>query len=138
MAATRMIVARARAILAEARYEVAIDAGQHRIVADEPARLGGGDRGPAPYELLLASLGACTSITLRMYAERKSWPLQGLKLDLRFTRDGDDARIDRALTLEGALDPDQRARLADVAERTPVTLTLKQGVTIITELREPS
>ena len=136
MARQRMIVARARSTLAETRYQVDIETGHHRLVADEPAHAGGGDRGPAPYDLLLASLAACTSITLRMYAERKDWPLRGLSLELRFTRDGDDARIDRAISLQGELDAEQRARLADIAERTPVTLTLKQGVAIVTELRE--
>ncbi|QUD86847.1 OsmC family protein [Phenylobacterium montanum] len=128
-------MARAHAHVGETRYRVDLKAGHHALVADEHADLGGQDAGPAPYELLLAALGACTSITLKMYAERKSWPLAGVDVALLFTRDGDSQKIERTLTLEGDLDDAQRARLADIAERTPVTLTLKAGVAITTRLR---
>ncbi len=104
-------------------------------MADEHTDLGGQDAGPAPYELLLAALGACTSITLKMYAEKKHWPLTAIDVSLIFTREGEDGRIERILTLEGDLDDAQRARLADIAERTPVTLTLKSGVKIDTRLK---
>jgi putative redox protein len=130
-----MILARAHASIGAARYAVTITTGHHTLQADELPALGGKDVGPAPYDLLLSSLGACTSITLKMYAERKQWDLQALRVDLHYSRDGDKARIDRVLTLDGHLDEAQRARLADVAERTPVTLTLKSGVEILTELR---
>lgn len=113
-------------------YRTEIEVGGHVLVADEPPALGGGAVGPAPYDLLLASLGACTAITLRMYADRKEWPLESVEVGLRFSG-GADPRIDRTLTIVG-LDDDQKARLADIAERTPVTLTLKQGVPIATHL----
>ncbi len=103
-------------------------------MTDEPAALGGQDAGPAPYDLLLASLGACTAITLRMYAERKQWPLIGVAIDLTHEKVDDRSRIIWVLHLEGPLDDAQRARLADIAERTPVTLTLKQGAAIETSL----
>jgi putative redox protein len=128
-------MARAHAHVGETRYRVDLKAGHHALTADEHAELGGQDAGPAPYELLLAALGACTSITLKMYAERKSWPLTGVDVALLFTRDGDQQKIERTLGLEGELDEVQRARLADIAERTPVTVTLKNGVEISTRLR---
>lgn len=135
MAEHRIIVARAGGEIAEARYRVEIRAGNHALVADEPQRIGGGDAGPSPYGLLLAGLAACTAITLRMYCDRKAWPLVGAVVDLRYTRSENDSRIDRVITLEGDLTPEQQARLAEVAERTPVTLTLKSGVEIKTDVR---
>lgn len=117
------------------RYRTQIDTGNgHALIADEPEALGGANAGPAPYDLLLASLGACTAITLRMYAERKRWPLESVEVALRLYRDADEVpAIERGLRLVG-LDDAQRARLADIAERTPITLTLKAGVSIHTHL----
>lgn len=128
-------MARAHARIAAARYRTDIRAGTHDLVADEGAALGGANAGPAPYELLLAALGACTAMTLKMYAERKGWPLEALEVDLAYLKSEEATRIDRRLSLDGPLDPDQRARLADIAERTPVTLTLKGGVPIVTHLQ---
>jgi putative redox protein len=128
------LVAHARAKQAEARYSVNIRVGHHDLVGDEPVSAGGGDAGPSPFGLVLAGLAACTAITLRMYAERKNWPLSGLAVELQYFRDGKTFRIERALHLEGGLDGEQRARLADIAERTPVTLALKTGTTINTVL----
>ena len=127
-------MAQAQANIGETRYAVAIRAGSHDLVADEGTALGGQDAGPAPYDLLLASLGACTAITLKMYAERKAWPLSAAHIGLRFIRNGDETRIERSLAFDGPLDDEQRARLADIAERTPVTLTLKGGLPIHTSL----
>jgi putative redox protein len=128
-------MARATAFIETAQYATAIDAGGHKIVADEPPSNGGADAGPAPYDLLLAALSACTAITLRMYADRKQWPLTKVTVELHFTRDADkNERIDRILHLEGDLAEEQRARFADIAERTPVTLTLKRGLPILTTL----
>lgn len=110
--------------------------GGHSLLADEPPALGGQDAGPAPYDLLLASLGACTAITLRMYAVRKGWLLTEATVDLKHYKDGDRSKIERVLHLTGDLDDTQRARLADIAERTPVTLTLKGGADIVTRLAE--
>ncbi len=115
------------------RYRTEIEVDGHRIVADEPAALGGANAGPAPYDLILAGLGACTAITLRMYADRKQWPLESLDVALRLTGGKDDRRIERTLTIAGP-DAEQQARLADVAERTPVTLMLKGGIAIDTRL----
>ncbi|MBI1179169.1 MAG: OsmC family peroxiredoxin [Alphaproteobacteria bacterium] len=127
-------MARVHVIQQEHPYAVDIRAGRHRLTGDEPTAIGGGGTGPAPYDLILAGLGACTAATLRMYAERKGWPLTGLAVDLSHRMEGGRSRIHRRLHLQGDLDEGQRARLADIAERTPVTLTLKQGADIDTEL----
>jgi len=127
-------MAHAKANIGTTNYVVSIMSGRHQLSADERAELGGQDVGPAPYELLCAALCACTAITLRMYAERKKWPLRGVHVDVRYKQEGKKGAIARVLTFEGELDSEQRARLADVAERTPVTLTLKQGVPITTTL----
>ena len=138
MAETRMIVGKAHAEIGSENYKVEIKAGHHALLSDEPRHLGGADAGPAPYELLLSSLGACTAVTLRMYAERKGWPLRRVGVDLRLSKNGEEDRIDRSLAFEGELTDAQRERLADIAERTPVTLTLKHGLEIRTIMSAPS
>jgi len=115
------------------KYRTDIEVGGHRLVSDEGAKLGGADAGPAPYDLVLAGLGACTAITLRMYADRKQWPLESVEVQLKTVREGDALRIERILVIAG-LDDEQKARLADIAERTPVTLSLKNGMPIRTSL----
>jgi putative redox protein len=127
-------MAHARATIGTTNYAVAIAAGHHQLSADEGPALGGKDTGPAPFDLLRSALGACTAIKLRMYAERKQWPLRGVQVDLRFSGTGKDGAIARVLKFDGELSDEQRARLADIAERTPVTLTLKNGVAITTTL----
>jgi putative redox protein len=131
-------MARAEANIGTTNYVVAILAGHHELSADESLEFGGQDAGPAPYELLCSALCACTAITLRMYADRKQWPLSGVHVDAHFKRTDNEEGIDRALKFEGALNDDQRARLADIAERTPVTLTLKQGIRITTTFKSES
>lgn len=124
-------------VISEFKYGVQVVAGHHRLTADEPVSNGGGDTGPAPYELLLASLGACTSITLRMYAGRKEWELGKITVGLRFTRDADKKeRIDRRISFSKPLAPEQKARLLEIAGKTPVTRTLLQGLPIETTLAE--
>ena len=118
-----------------AKYRVEIQAGHHALTADEPPRAGGGDQGPAPYDLVLSGLAACTAITLRMYAERKGWVLEGLHVDLRYLLEGDKPRIERTVRLIGDLSEEARSRFADIVERTPVTLTLKSGDEIHTEFQ---
>lgn len=130
-----LLLGKARAHIGETPYEVTINVGRHVLTTDEPESLGGKDAGPAPFGLLVAALGACTSATLKMYAEKKGWPLTSLDVDLRFLQSHPDGaqRIERILKIEG-LDEAQGARLADVAERTPVTLAIKAGVPIDTRL----
>ena len=127
-------MARATADIGTVDYTTALMAGHHALTSDEGPALGGKDTGAAPHELLCAALAACTAITLRMYAERKTWSLRAAHVDVLYRLEGDKRTITRRLRLEGELDETQRARLADIAERTPVTLTLKQGVAITTIL----
>lgn len=130
----------------EGRFTQQISVGPHRLRADEPASAGGLDSGPTPYDLLLAGLGACTSMTVRLYAERKQWPVDHVTVRLRHekihaadcagceTQDGKIDRIERDIVLEGALDDAQRARLLEIANRCPVHRTLHSEVLIPTRL----
>lgn len=116
----------------QAPYGVRISTGGHALRGDEPAGRGGADTGPAPFDLLLSGLGACTAITLRMYAERHSWPLAGVDVKLTYVvRDRNTRWIDRLITLCG-VDEDQRAKLAEIAEKTPVTRAVRAGTEIRT------
>jgi putative redox protein len=127
-------------------FATEIRAGRHRLTADEPAAAGGTDRGPTPFDLLVAALGACTSMTLRMYADRKGWPLEAATVRLAHrkmhasectsceTREGLLDRIEREIELEGPLDPDQRRRLLQIADRCPVHRTLTGETQIVTRL----
>ena len=116
-------------------YGQKIESSGHLLTADEPVSRGGTDSGPTPYGLLLAALGACTSITLRMYAERKEWDLGSIRVALRHekTADGGD-HIEREVTFSAPLTDEQRARLAEIAEKTPVTKTIRAGASIHTQL----
>jgi putative redox protein len=108
--------------------------GGHRLTSDEPESNGGTNTGPAPYALLLAALGACTSITLRMYADRKGWELGSVHVELRFIRNPDGDKIERHIRLGATLSEEQRGRLAEIAEKTPVTKTVRAGAPIETHL----
>jgi putative redox protein len=127
-------MAAAKARIGTQDFVVALVAGHHTLSADEPLERGGRDTGPAPHELLCAALAACTAITLRMYAQRKGWPLNEVRVDVDLQIEGHERVIHRQLWLSGDLESEQRTRLLDIAERTPVTLTLKQGAAIHTAL----
>jgi uncharacterized OsmC-like protein/alpha/beta superfamily hydrolase len=129
------------------RYRTSIFAGAHGLVADEPVALGGTDLGPTPYELVGGGLGACTSITLRMYADRKKWPLESVRVRLQHrkehakdsvdpdTHHGHEGRIDhldRRIELRGDLTEEQRERLLEIADHCPVHRTLQAGIYITT------
>ncbi|MCG8689711.1 MAG: alpha/beta fold hydrolase [Minwuiales bacterium] len=132
----------------ETRFQQAILAGPHRLTADEPPSVGGGDTGPTPYGLLMAALGACTTMTLRMYANRKKLPLERATVRLRHgkihaedcehceTESGKIDRISRELEIEGPLDAAQRQRLLEIADMCPVHRTLHSEVLIETELKD--
>jgi len=133
----------------ESKFAQLVSAGRHRLRADEPVAAGGDDSGPDPYDLLLAGLGACTSMTVRMYAQRKNWPLAHVTVDLAHdkvhaqdcaeceTREGRIDRIERVLTLEGDLDETQRQRLLEIANQCPVHRTLHSEVWVPTSLAPP-
>lgn len=125
---------RVSAITAAERYRVDIKSGEHVLVADEGPALGGADAGPAPFELVLAGLAACTAITLRMYAERKGWPDFRLSVQLELGLDHEKHLIRRKVEVQGAPDEAAIGRLRDIVERTPVTLAMKAGFDITTEL----
>ena len=127
-------MAHAKASIETVDYATALTTGHHRLTADEGPELGGKDAGPAPYDLLTSALGACTVITLRMYAERKQWPVTAVHADIHFKREDKVESIDRVLHIEGAVDAEQKKRMAEIAERTPVTLTLKRSLEIRTTL----
>src|SRR6187402_1221549 len=119
-------MAHAQASIGTVDYATAITIGHHRLTVDEGPELGGKDAGPSPYDLLVSALGACTVITLRMYAERKQWPVTAVHADVHFKRENKAESIDRVLRIEGA-DAEQKKRMAEIAEKTPVTLTLKRS-----------
>ena len=131
-------------------YQQEIIAGDHVIFADEPVTLGGDDTGPNPYELLLAALGACTSITMRMYAERKGWQVQQIEIELSHAKDyaqdcescvDKPARVDRItriIRLKGDLDAAQRQRLMEIARRCPVHQTLTGGQVEVLDQSAPA
>jgi putative redox protein len=126
------------------QFQEEIVFGTHHLLADEPENFGGLDSGPGPYDLLLAALGACTAMTVRLYADRKKLPLLRTRVRLRHdriygtdcaeceTKKGMIDRIDRAITLEGDLNSAQRAQLMEIADKCPVHRTLKSEIDIRT------
>lgn len=129
------------------RYEVLVEAGSHAFLADEPESMGGGDMGPDPYQLLSAGLGACTAITLRMYANRKGWPLEKVSVEVSHEKEhAEDCErceegrkvdiFERKLWVHGNLDEEQRARLLEIADKCPVHKTLMEPGMVRTHLLE--
>ena len=109
-----------------------IEIGTHKLRADEPADKGGDDNGPEPHELLAAALGACTAITLKIYADRKGWPLRDVRVKVSGGSADGRYMITRTLTFTGELDAEQRQRLVEIAEKCPVHRTLTGEVVIKT------
>lgn len=132
-------------VTSDAGLQQQIEAGQHHLTADEPAEAGGDGAGPDPYSLLLASLGACTSITLMMYARRKGWPLEQVEVELSHAkvhaddcqecegREGRVDRIERRIHVQGDLDQEQITRLGEIAKRCPVHQTLQAGSVVVVD-----
>ena len=130
------------------KFQQEILTGSHRFLADEPVKVGGLDSGPGPYDLLLAALGACTSMTLRLYADHKKLPLERVSVRLVHnrihaedclnceTKEGMVDRIDRNITMEGPLDVEQRKRLLEIADKCPVHRTLESEIEIRTFERQ--
>ncbi|HET7490706.1 MAG TPA: bifunctional alpha/beta hydrolase/OsmC family protein [Bradyrhizobium sp.] len=127
-----------------AKFQQGVSIGPHRLLADEPVAAGGQDTGPAPYDFLLAGLGACTSMTMRLYADRKSLPLERTTVTLRHskiyaqdcaeceTRTGMLDQIERIISMDGALDAEQRKKLLEIADKCPVHRTLTSEIRIVT------
>jgi putative redox protein len=130
-------------------YRTEVRAGGHALITDEPVALGGTNSGPTPYDLLIGGLGACTAITIRMYADRKGWPVEAVEVrlthrkvpadqvDCEWTKSGKVDVIDREVTLFGELDESQRARLLEIANRCPVHRTIDGGPCVRTYERRP-
>jgi putative redox protein len=126
------------------KFQQAISIGPHRLVADEPLAAGGEDTGPGPYDLLLAGLGACTSMTMRLYADRKSLPLDRVTVALKHskihakdcaeceTKEGMLDQIERVISMDGTLDAEQRRKLMEIADKCPVHRTLTSEIRILT------
>jgi putative redox protein len=125
-------------------FRTEVDVGGHHLVVDEPVPVGGTDSGPSPYEMLLAALGSCTAMTLRLYADRRKWPLDRVQISLQHHKvhaqdcadcDRKPTKMDvveRVLTLEGALTAEQRTKLLEIAERCPVHQTLRGTIQVNT------
>jgi len=130
------------------KFQQMIAVGDHRLIADEPVDAGGTDSGPGPYDLLLAGLGACTSMTMRLYADRKSIPLARTTVTLKHsriyakdcedceTKEGMISQIERVIAMEGSMDEDQRAKLLDIADKCPVHRTLTSEIKIVTKVAD--
>ena len=122
------------------RYQQEVIAGQHHLLADEPASVGGADAGPAPFDLLMAALGSCTSMTLRLYAKRKELPVRKISVALSHERLEIDGslrdRINRTITLEGDLSAEQRQRMLEIANKCPIHRALSQPLLIASQLAE--
>ncbi|MGH8249284.1 MAG: OsmC family protein [Steroidobacteraceae bacterium] len=126
-------IAAATVTPAGARYEQRIESGGFLLKSDEPVTAGGANAGPAPYSLLLASLGSCTAITLRMYAERKGWDIGSMQVALTLDKDAEgNAFITRVLSSDAKLDSGQWDKLIEIAGKTPVTKTIMAGARITT------
>jgi putative redox protein len=125
-------------VTSDAGYRGEIRAGRHRLVVDEDTGVGGKDEGPNPYQLVLAGLVQCTAATVRMYADRKGWELGTITVRARLLRSGDGAtrsdRIERTIGISEGISDEQRRRLGEIAERTPVTRTLREGLPIDTTI----
>ena len=119
---------------ASGKFQQAIDLGPHHLTSDEPQESGGDDMGPGPHDFLLAALGACTSMTVKMYAERKGWPLD--KVEVHLTQEKVDGAhsMRREIRLHGVLTDEQRARLIEIAGKCPVHKTLTGKIEIDTHL----
>jgi putative redox protein len=115
------------------KFGQTIATGPHHLIADVPKELGGDDTGPEPHDFLLVALGACTSMTVKMYADRKAWPLEAVEVHLTQEKVGDTHRLHRVVTLKGTLDEEQRQKLMEIANKCPVHKTLTGKIEVQTE-----
>lgn len=115
---------------AEGKFTQSITIGKHALVGDEPDDVGGSDLGPSPHEYLLAALGTCTSMTMKMYAERKGWPLERCEVTVSMSNDDGTTVFSRKIVLHGALTDEQRTRILEIARKCPVHKTLTHPIAI--------
>ena len=118
------------ASIASTHYSVKLQNGRHEFSADEPKDAGGTDTAPAPDELLEASLASCTAITLRMYADRKQWPVAAIEVTVALQRDNDKSTFTRSISVNGDITQEQRDRLLEIAKACPVSKTLQGEIEI--------
>ena len=123
------------AIIGREAYRTELITNGHHLVADEPEEVGGKNSGPGPGEFLMLSLASCTAITVRMYADRKKWPLEKTRVEVASEKIGTTTFFTRHIYLEGTLDDEQRNRLLQIANACPVHKTLTNPIEIKTELR---
>ena len=127
---------------ADKPYGQVVTIGPHSLRSDEPPAVGGHDMGPSPYEYVMAGLGACTAMTLRMYADRHGWPLERTLVEVRHKvvvgsdGKGSSDRFERTIHVEGDLTGEQRAHLIEIADRCPVSQTLQRSSSVVTSLAE--
>ncbi|HEV8514906.1 MAG TPA: OsmC family protein [Cyclobacteriaceae bacterium] len=123
------------AIIGKERYKTELITNGHHLVADEPEEVGGKNLGPGPGEFLMVSLASCTAITVRMYADRKQWPLEKIRVEVTSEKNDKATIFIRHVYFEGALDDEQRNRLLQIANACPVHKALTNPIEIKTELR---
>lgn len=120
------------ASIASINYSVLLQNGRHELRADEPVASGGADSGPTPDELLESALASCTAITLKMYAERKQWPVAGITVTVSMQREGDNSSFERKIVINGNITEEQRQRLLQIAKACPVSKTLTGNISVNT------
>jgi putative redox protein len=120
----------ARVTTGKGKFGQSVQIGPHSLVSDEEKEVGGDDAGPAPHDFLLAALGSCTSSTVKLYADRKGWPLERVEVTLSQGKEGDAHVIVRRIRLHGPLTEEQRARLLDIAGKCPVHKTLTGAIRV--------
>ncbi len=135
-------------VTGQEKYRTAMSFDGHELIADEPESVGGKNLGPTPYDLLCGALGACTGMTLRMYADRKAWPMEAVEVRLRHekihaddcadceTKEGKIDQITRELVIYGELSDEQKQRLVEIADRCPVHRTLHSEIKVVNRLAE--
>ena len=138
MESSAVKINRAKAVTGSSRYRTEVTMREHTLIGDEPVKAGGNNLGPSAHELLVASLAQCTSVTLRMYADKKGWKLDRVEVDAEMQRITE-AGVQRnnivmKISLEGELDEEQRKRLLDISGKCPVHKTLRSTFTISQEL----
>lgn len=130
------LIESARAQIAHAKYKTIVTSGNHTIIADEPADIGGTDSGMSPYNLLLASLASCTAITLRMYIDRKMWIIDEITINLELFKNESGVLIESKLNFKGEVTDEQRKRLITIADACPIHKILVGNIVINTNLSE--